>query len=145
MKNVSKPMRCLFTGLILTLIASVPVGICYEVNKVTDKILYAIFGNRFNEPVEVMYLLMNDMTLYKITSNYESHIYATLYDIGKKLDRDGYEISDILIIIHGHKSSRYFSTADVATWRRFKRAGFTGKFCLYLERNKTIYEITEDE
>ena len=135
----------LLSCVLCALIAFTSVGICYEVNKCTDRLIYAIFKDKFTEPIEVIYFLMNDMKLYKLTSNYENKVGFDLYNVQKMWKRDGYKVSDIMVVIHGHKTSRYFSPSDVRRWRSLQRAGFTGDFCIYLKRNKTIYIITEDK
>jgi len=117
----------------------------YEVNKCTNKLMYAIFGDKFKEPIEVIYFLMNDATLYKVTSNYENIVGFNLYNTQKMWEKDDYKISDIIVVIHGHERLRYFSPNDIQQWQSLKRAGFVGGFYLYLKRNKTIYIITEDK
>jgi len=129
---------------LVALIAFTSVGFCYEVNKCTDKLMYAIFGDKFKEPIEVIYFLMYDSRLYKVTSNDEKKTSFNLSYVQKMWKKDGYDVSDIIVVIHGHEKSRYFSPSDIRQWRRLKRAGFTGDFYIYLKRNKTIYKITED-
>lgn len=147
MKKVSKPMRSLFTGLILTLLAFVPVAFCWKQIRVRDKLIYATLEHRFKEPIEIMYLITSDFTMYKITSNDEIYINFRMSDLKRMLEKNNHTISDILAIIHNHllHGGGGFSQNDVNTWREFKREGFTGNFYLYYTGNKTIYELIEND
>jgi len=135
--------KCL-SCVLCALIGFPSVGYGFEVNKCTNKLMYALFEDKFTEPIEVIYFLMNDLRLYGVTSNFENKVGFDLYNTQKIWKKDGYIVSDIIVVIHGHKKSRYFSPSDIRRWRSLKRAGFTGDFCIYLKRNKTIYIITED-
>ena len=46
----------------------------YNAVKSDDAILYAIFKNRFKEPIEVMYFMMHDARILKATSYDENKI-----------------------------------------------------------------------
>ena len=115
----------------------------YNVVKCKDKVIYALFKDMFTEPIEVIYFLMDDMALYKITSNYENKVYLNMWVLKKDFNQNGHTFSDIIVIIHNHTRNTYFSSDDIDAYRTFKNAGFEGKFYLYVYRNKTIYELTE--
>ena len=128
-------------------LAVVSVAFCWKQVKVRDKLIYATLGHRFKEPIEVMYLITSDFTMYKVTSNDEWYISFRMDELKKMLKKNNHAISDIITIIHNHEvqGSRNFSQNDVNTWREFKKEGFTGNFYLYYERNRTIYELIEDD
>ena len=115
----------------------------YNAVKSDDAIMYALFKDRFTEPMEVMYFLMNDMRLLKATSNDETKISLRIWDLERKFKSQGYEISDVIVIIHNHTKRAYFSTSDIEMYKIFRGMGFEGKFYIYVERNKTIYELAE--
>jgi len=121
------------------------VAFCYKKYKCYDKLTYDFFKNRFTEPIEVLYLLMNDNTLYKVTSNNEFSISFDMNSLKKELKQNGHTISDALLIIHNHYSHRDFTANDINAWRSFQDEGFTGNFYLYVTMNNTIYELREDE
>ena len=115
----------------------------YDAVKSDNAILYAIFKDRFNEPIEVMYFLMNDMKLFKTTSNDENKIAIVLWTIKGSFKQEGYEVSDVIVIIHNHVIYTHFSPDDIVVYNVFKGEGFEGKFYIYVRRNKTIYELAE--
>jgi hypothetical protein len=86
---------------------------------------------------------MNNMKLYKVTSNNKARVIFVFRRLKKEFKQKGHEISDIIIIIHGHDRLAYFSSQDIITYKKFKGEGFEGKFLLYVWRNKTIYELAE--
>ena len=116
----------------------------YNTIECRDKIIYAIFKDKFKEPIEVMYFLMDDMNLYKITSNYENRISFRIWELKERLANRGYKISNIIAVIHNHTKRAYFSRTDIVAYKLFKGEGFDGKFYLYVYRNKKIYELIED-
>jgi hypothetical protein len=115
----------------------------YNSIKSEDKIMYGIFENRFTEPIEVMYFLMNDMRLFKVTSNHENKVSFVLPTLVKEFKQNGYDISDVIVIIHNHTKRAYFSNSDIVIYRLFRGMGFDGKFYIYVYRTKSIYELAE--
>lgn len=135
------------TWLTIALIAFTSVGICYETHRVCDKIIYTIFKNKFIEPVENLYLLTYDWTLYKLTSQHERYVDFEMEELKRALKKNGHEISDIMLIIHNHPPTapRGFSRADVQTWYEFKMEGFSGNFYLFISMTTVIFELREDK
>ena len=131
--------------LALCLLCWTPTGVTnhYNAVKSEDKIMYAIFEDRFTEPIEVMYFLMDDMRLFKITSNYENTIVLKIWELKRDFKQKDYEIPNVIVIIHNHNQQAYFSDTDINAYRLFKGEGFEGKFYIYVYRNKTIYELAE--
>ena len=111
--------------------------------KSEDKIMYALFKDRFTEPIEVMYFLMDDMRLFKLTSNYENTIVFRTWELKRDFKQEGYEIPNVIVIIHNHNQRVYFSDSDINSYRLFKGDGFAGKFYIYVWRTKSIYELAE--
>ena len=115
----------------------------YNAVKSENKIMHAIFKNRFKEPIEVMYFLMSDMRLFKVTSNHENKVSFVLPTLVKEFKQNEYDISDVIVIIHNHQKRAYFSNEDIIIYRLFRGEGFDGKFYLYVYRTKSIYELAE--
>ena len=133
---------------ILMLMALSSVAFCYKKYKCYDKLVYIIFEDKFTEPVEVLYLLTSDSTLYRISSQHENTVKFKMYDLKRALKKNGHKISDVIIIIHNHppkKSFRDFSRTDIQAWNDFKAEGFTGNFYLYPQGSGVIYELREDD
>jgi len=132
---------------IVMLLALSSVAFCYRKYKCYSKLVYIIFEDKFKEPIEILYLLTSDKTLYKVTSNHEDRIDFSMDYLKKELKKNGHEISDIIIIIHNHPPSggREFSDMDIQTWYDFKAEGFTGNFYLYPQGSGVIYELREDD
>ena len=101
----------------------------------------------FTEPIETLYIIMNDLITFKVSSQDERQVFLTLGTLEKKLrtkERD-YKMGDIAVIIHNHLNDRKFSPIDKKQHRRFKKYGFKGYFLLYSHTaNKTI-EYKPDE
>ena len=115
----------------------------YNAVKSDDAILYAIFKDKFTEPIESIYFLMNDMRLFKITSNHEDKVSFVLSKLVKEFKQSGHEVSDVMVIIHNHEIRAYFSNSDIVMYRLFRGEGFEGKFYIYVWRTKGIYELAE--
>ena len=113
----------------------------YNAVKSDDPILYALFKDKFKEHIEVLYFLMNDMRLFKLTSNHENRVSFALPKLVKEFKQNGYEVSDIIVIIHNHKKRAYFSKSDIVMYRLFRGKDFKGKFYIYVWRTKGIYEL----
>ena len=134
------------TWLTIALMAFASVGFCYKKYRVHDELVLLVFRNRFIEPIENLYLLTYDLTLYKISSEQNRYVDFEMDGLKKSLKKRGHKISDIMIIIHNHPPTapRNFSKADIRTWREFKSEGFTGNFYLYISGFNAIYELREN-
>lgn len=140
-------MRRLLVTITVAILALSSIAFCYKKVKCYSKVVYLIFEGKFTEPIEILYLLTNDGTLYRVTSNHEDRINFEMSDLIRTLKKKGHEISDILIIIHNHppNTPRDFSLKDIHSWYRFKDMGFTGNFYLYIQGSDIIYELREDD
>jgi len=131
---------CLLCCILFILLIAIPVASRYhQTHESNDKLAYYAFKDMFTEPVEVMYFLMYDMKLYKITSNEEHRVSFNLRDLKKLFGNDGYDFTDVILIIHNHQMVRYFSFQDADVYRRFMEEGFTGNFYMYNELNRKLY------
>ena len=111
--------------------------------KSEDKIMYAIFKDGFKEPIEIIYFLFNDMVVCRITSTYENKVFINIRELRRDFKKNGYIVSDVIVIIHNHITDAYFSEADIDTYKTFRNMGFEGKFYIYVHRTKGIYELAE--
>lgn len=134
----------LFTCLIAVLLLITSVGICSQTVKCRDKLVHAYFKDKFTEPIGIVYILMSDMFLYKVILDEDSMDKFSMWSLKNHLEKDGYNISDIVLVIHNHTRSRRFSSFDAQVWQLLKKQGFTGKFYLYVNMSKGIYELKED-
>ena len=132
--------------LICIFLVSTSVGaLYYQTHESYDRLVHFFFKNMFKEPSEIMYILVwddnQDIKIYKLTSNEEHRIAFNMDEVERRLGIDGLAFSDMILIIHSHQDSRYFSLSDVNAYWRFKRRGFTGKFYMYNELNKKLYVL----
>lgn len=126
-----RKLLTLITCLTLTVLAIAQSHLFYGVN---------IFDKLFTEPIEIMYFVMSDGALFKLTSYSEVHIFGNLDDLEKHFDKcGGYKVEDIAICIHNHiyPSSR-FSETDIDFLIDLKDRGFKGSFLLRTPTGKII-------
>ena len=95
----------------------------------------------FPDRLERVYIIMEDGTIFKPTSQYETKVHISIGMLEKKLKRfkdKNYSIKNIAIIIHNHFRDCNFSLEDRKQYRMLKKYGFNGLFLLYCHRtNKT--------
>ncbi len=115
----------------------------YNAEKCHDKVIYALFKNKFKEPIEIIYFMMDDARIFKVTSYLENRVSFSVRNLKSEFRTKGYEVSNIILIIHNHTKRAYFSTSDIIMYRLFKGMGFDGKFYLYVYRTRKIYELAE--
>ena len=97
----------------------------------------------FTEPFETAYIYMKDYTFFPYTSHYEDLIYMEIGRLEEALQKKGYEIKDIAVIIHNHLKDCTFSAEDHKQYRRFKKYGFRGLFLLYSNITNKVYDIED--
>jgi len=97
----------------------------------------------FTEPCEIVYFIMKDSTPFRCSSGREKSIHVPIDELEKRLknEKEAYEIKDITIIIHNHRTKRKFLEADWKFYRDIKRRGFNGRFLLYCHRTNKTYDI----
>jgi len=95
----------------------------------------------FTEPVETIYFIMRDGTLFKKSNQEERLIRLSAGILKEDLKKKSYKIKDIAIIIHNHRFERKFSDADWKFYRDLKKRGFNGLFLLYCHGTNKIYTL----
>jgi len=105
--------------------------------------VYAMTGKlnwkaSFNEPFEVLYLLMYDSSLIGLTTMEEHRISVGVEFIREFLEADGYEIADIAIIIHNHFHAPFMSWGNGLVLKKLRNEGFKGSFGVYHSPTDTI-------
>jgi len=93
----------------------------------------------FTEPVETIYIIMKNGTLFKYTNHEERLIHLCAGILEDTLKKRSYKIKDIAIIIHNHRIEQIFSDADWRFYRDIKRRGLNGLFLLYCHRTNKTY------
>ena len=99
----------------------------------------------FTEPCEIVYFIMKDDTPFRISSGSVKSIYVPIEELKKRLknEKEAYEIKDIAIVIHNHRTKPRFLQADWKFYRNFKRRGFNGQFLMYCHRTNKVYDIED--
>ena len=98
-----------------------------------------------NEPVESCYIVMKDKVRFYITSYHEARIESSYYNITKKLDRKGYKIKDIYLIVHNHWAWSRFTPTDKLLYIRLREDGFRGLFLLYVQPQGNVFSLVEKD
>lgn len=97
----------------------------------------------FTEPFETAYIFLKDYTFFPWTSR-EEVIYIEVGKLEEMLEKNGYKIEDIAVIIHNHLMDCTFSPQDHKQYRRLKKHGFKGMFLLYSNLTKKTYNIENE-
>lgn len=97
----------------------------------------------FTEPVETVYIIMKDYTIFPHSSYYEDVVYMEIGRLEKAIKKKGYKIEDIAVVIHNHLDDSRFSILDRKQYRRFKKYGFNGFFLLYSHITNKTYDIED--
>lgn len=108
---------------------------------------FNFFAPLFTEPIERVYFIMKDGTLFKDTDCYEKVIYMRIKDLEKGLNtpEKSYRIKDIAIVIHNHWTNKHFTPADISQYEDLKKHGFNGLFMLYCHLTNETYCYEEKE
>lgn len=103
------------------------------------------WADLFPDPIERIYIIMEDGVSFKQTNHEERRINLTVGRLEEALKKTSYRIKDIAIIIHNHRFEREFSESDWGFYRDLKKHGFNGRFLLYCHLTKEVYEIEKKE
>jgi len=99
----------------------------------------------FTEPIETLYIIMEDRVAFKYSNQDEVEVRMTLGTLEKRLrtPERNYKIKDIAVIIHNHLKGCTFSPTDRKLyWRlKSKKYGFRGLFLLYSHTTNKTYDI----
>lgn len=81
--------------------------------------------NLFTEPVEIVYFIMKDNQPFRVSNEGVKSIHVPIEELKKRLknEKEAYEIKDIAIVIHNHRTGRKFSPADWKFYGDLKEAG----------------------
>lgn len=88
----------------------------------------------FTEPFEILYLLVigeHDTPLIGLTTMEEDRINVSVAFIIEFLKADGYELSDVAIMIHNHFESPFLSWGNGIVLKKLRDKGFKGSFGVY--------------
>ena len=100
-----------------------------------------IFAGAFNNLYESCFFILNDGEVYEFTTHDKDRIEGHLSVWVGVIEKDGYDIKDVVIIMHNHFASRTFSEADKKTYTLLKMYGFTGSFGIYVTATDKVYLI----
>lgn len=99
--------------------------------------------DRFEDRVETLYVIMDDGTPFKYTSN-DSEVIdlsAGALDMWlRQVKGKDYSLKNVKLIMHNHLLSTKFTDRDLKEHRRLKKFGFKGHFMIYSHMTKQIYE-----
>jgi len=106
---------------------------------------FNFFAPLFTEPVEKVYFIMKDGTLFEHTDCYENVIYMRMGELEKGLNTSekSYKIKDIAIVIHNHRTNKHFTPEDISQHEDLKRCGFNGLFMIYCHMTNETYCLEE--
>lgn len=107
---------------------------------------FNFFAPLFTDPVERVYFIMKDGTLFEHTDCYENVIYMRIGDLeeGLNTSEKSYKIKDIAIVIHNHRKNKYFTPEDISQHEVLKGYGFNGLFMIYCHMTKETYCMEEN-
>jgi len=100
-----------------------------------------IFDGVFKGPYEKCVFIMSDGMAYVFTTKDEKVVGGPLSVWIRSFEYDGYGIEDVVIVMHNHFASPFFSDADKKTHTRLKMMGFNGSFGVYVTSTDKIYLI----
>lgn len=108
---------------------------------------FNFFAPLFTEPIERVYFIMKDGTLFKHTDCYENLIYMRIGELetGLNTSEKSYKIEDIAIVIHNHRINKHFTPEDICQYEDLKRYGFNGLFMIYCHMTNETYCLEEKE
>ena len=99
----------------------------------------------FTEPCEIVYFIMKDRQPFRVSSGRVKSIYVPIEELEERLknEEEGYEIKDIAIVIHNHRTKKRFLSADWKFYRDLKKRGFNGRFLIYCHMTNKTYNIED--
>ena len=88
---------------------------------------------------------MKDRQPFRISSEEAKSIHIPIEELKKRLknEKEAYEIKDIAIVIHNHRTGHKFSPADWKFYRDLKHRGFNGRFLIYCHISNKTYDIDD--
>ena len=127
---------------ILGLIYLLMLGSAFSAEKRDD---FNPWQSLFTEPIETLYIIMEDRVAFKYSNQNEIEVRMTLGKLEKQLrtSKRNYKIENIVVIIHNHLRGCTFSPADKRLHWRLKKYGFRGRFLLYSHTTNKTYDIED--
>lgn len=92
---------------------------------------YPLFKKVFSEPFETLLLIFRDGTMITMTAQLENAIPISAWTIGEIIGKHDKKIKDIALAIHNHLIPVKESFGNKYVYRRLKKRGFKGVFCIY--------------
>jgi len=109
------------------------------------------WGDYFTEPLETLYVQMEDNETWKYTSHDEKGINLSTEALQrwfKRINKErgtDYNINNIKFILHNHLRDSKFSDRDYKQYRNLGGSGFKGRFLMYSNISKQVYDINKKE
>jgi hypothetical protein len=97
----------------------------------------------FNEPFEVCVIIMYDLMAMTFSTHEAGKISATATFIVERAKAAGYEVSDMIAVVHNHFTPAGFTSADRATYAYLLKQGFRGSYGIWYTATKTFVPIAE--
>lgn len=97
----------------------------------------------FKDRVETLYIIMDDKTPFRYTSDNSETIdlnAGALDSWLKQVRGEEYSLKNVKLIIHNHLKNSRFSDIDLREHYRLKKLGFKGHFMIYSHMTKKTYE-----
>ena len=116
--------------LIIVLLFS-PVLISPQSQEVYIQRLEMDWAGAFAEPFEILYLIMYDTSGFGLTTMQENQVQVSVAWLVGYLAEEGYEVSDIAIMIHDHLRDPHFSWGNGMVLNQLRERGFDGSFGVY--------------
>ena len=102
------------------------------------------WASAFSESFEILYLIMYDTSGFGLTTMEGNRINITIPWLEEYLAEEGYEISDIAIMIHNHFKVPHLSWGNGLVLMRLRERGFRGSFGVYhIPSDKIIWAKRE--
>lgn len=97
----------------------------------------------FTEPFETCVVVMYDLFTMTISTHEASRIGISVGTFIDYIERAGYKVSDIAVVVHNHFVPTSFTAADKATYQALKGRGFRGSFGIWYVTTKRFVAIEE--
>lgn len=105
----------------------------------------------FTEPFERVLIILKDKDnpddgiILRFTDHLTDKVFLNVENVEEELNKHGYKIENIEVVIHNHFIRCRFSLKDESLYRRLKSSGFNGRFLLYCHRTGEVYNIEKEK
>lgn len=97
----------------------------------------------FTEPFETCLVLTNDLGILTFSTREAGRVGISAPQIVEKIKQSGYEIAQVVAVVHNHFTPAGFTMADRATYNYLKARGFTGIYAIWYTTTKRFIPIQE--